>query len=493
METITKRSAVVDLGSNSVRLVVFESTGRHAVAIFNEKATLRLGKGLQSTGKLNPEGVNQALDVMARYHAIATAMHADPFEVLATAAVRDASNGPAFTDNLRRTMPGVPIRILSGEEEAAYSTAGILAGSPDADGTLADIGGGSLELVRLDAGRNTHAISLSLGALRLADRANHDLNQVRPIVEHDLAGVPWLATGAGRDLFLVGGAFRALARLHMAQTGYPLHIVHHYALPREEARAFAGTVPSLPKRAIERVPGLRRRADDLPYAAIVLRRLLRAIAPRRVVFSAHGLREGWFAERVACGQPDHDPFMSEQRQLGLLLCRDPGLSPALTIWTAPLFPVETTDERRLREAACWLADIGSHDHPEYRAEQSFDRILRQPGGALDHRTRAFLAAAVAIRYDAEPEIPYLDTARALLDQPTLTRAEQLGFALRLATMLSAGTPALLSGATLTRDDNRLTLTLRRNHGLIAGDSVYRRLERLALSLSLQPSMNVALS
>ncbi len=495
-----RRSAVVDLGSNSVRLVVFESSGRHAVPIFNEKATLRLGRGLQSTGRLNPDGVAQALDVMARYHAIARAMRAEPFEVLATAAVRDASNGTAFTRDLARIMPGVSIRILTGEEEAAYATAGLLAGLTDADGTLADIGGGSLELVRLDQGRNTHAVSLALGALRLADRAGHDIANARPVVEADLATVPWLASGAGRDLFLVGGAFRALARLHMAQSGYPLHIVHHYTLPREEARSFAGLVPNLPRRTIERVPGLRRRAEDLPYAATVLRRLLRAIAPRRVVFSALGLREGWFLDRVAQDLPNRetepdpapDPFLSEQREMGLLLGRDSGLPPALIAWTGALFAGETDDDRRAREAACWLADTGSHDHPEYRAEQSFNRILRQPGGALDHRTRAFLAATVAIRYEAEPDAPFLDVARALLDAAGLARAEQLGLSLRLATMLSAGTPDLLAGAELQRGEQKLTLTLRRGHGLIGGDSVYRRLERLAASLGLQASMDVAL-
>lgn len=492
-----RRSAVVDLGSNSVRLVVFESDGRVPVPIFNEKAVLRLGRGLQATGRLNPEGVSQALDVMARYHAVARAMRAEPFEVLATAAVRDAENGGDFLRDLERLMPGVPIRMLSGAEEAGYAAAGVLAGAPNADGSLADIGGGSLELVRLDSGRLAAARTLKLGVLRLADRAGGDPARARPIVEADLATISWLAAGAGRDLFLVGGAFRALARLHMAQTDYPLHIVHHYTLTREEARSFAGLVPDLPRRTIERVPGLRRRAEDLPYAAVVLRRLLRAIAPRRVVFSAHGLREGWFLDRVA-PPPDanaDDPLLAEARGLGRLLGRDPGLPDALAAWTAPLFEGESAEERRLRIAACALADTGSHDHPEYRAEQGFLRILRQPGSALDHRGRAFLATAVAIRYDAEPDDALLAAVRPLLDPATAHRAACLGFALRLAAMLSGGTPALLAGATLEPhgDVGRLVLTLRRGAGLMAGDSVMRRLERLAACIGLAPAMEVAVA
>ena len=199
------RSAVVDLGSNSVRLVVFEGVGRNPVAIFNERAVLRLGRGLQTTGRLNEDGVVAALTVMRRYAAISRAMGCQTLEVLATAAVRDASNGPAFVDGLRERMPGVVIRILSGEEEAALSAAGVLCGIPSANGILADIGGGSLEVVRVSQGRAGQAQTMPLGVIRLADRAEGDLVRARALAEQDLAGVPWLFQYPGRDLYLVGG------------------------------------------------------------------------------------------------------------------------------------------------------------------------------------------------------------------------------------------------------------------------------------------------
>src|SRR4051794_24729687 len=200
------RCAVVDLGSNSVRLVVYEGRCRNPVAIFNEKAVLRLGRGLQSTGRLNEEGMGQALTVMHRYHVVARAMGAHPFEVLATAAVRDARNGPDFVARLRSRLPDVPIRILSGLEEAEYSAMGVLCGIPSADGILADIGGGSLELVRLDRGTRGVSHTLSLGAIRLAERAGGDPVLARAIADAELAMVPWLAEGTDRDLYLVGGA-----------------------------------------------------------------------------------------------------------------------------------------------------------------------------------------------------------------------------------------------------------------------------------------------
>ncbi|MDQ2802795.1 MAG: Ppx/GppA family phosphatase, partial [Pseudomonadota bacterium] len=212
------RSAVVDLGSNSVRLVVYEGRCRNPVPIFNEKAVLRLGKGLQATGRLNEAGVAQALTILHRYHAVARAVDADPFEVLATAAVRDAENGREFVAALQARMPGVAIRVLSGPEEAEFSTLGVLCGIPEADGVLADIGGGSLEMVRLGQGGAGAAQTLRLGVIRLAERSGGDMVRARAVAEADLATVPWLAEGEGRDLYLVGGAWRAIARTHMAQT-----------------------------------------------------------------------------------------------------------------------------------------------------------------------------------------------------------------------------------------------------------------------------------
>lgn len=486
------RCAVVDLGSNSVRLVVYEGLSRNPVEIFNEKAVLRLGRGLQATGRLNEDGVAQAMTVMNRYYEVARAMGASPFEVLATAAVREATNGPEFVAELEARMPGVPIRILSGEEEAAFSAAGMMCGIPAAEGILADIGGGSLEVVRLSNGQAANARTLPLGVIRLAERSGADMVKARATAEADLGAVDWLAQGNGQDLYAVGGAFRALARIHIAQTGYPLNIVHHYIVGREEARDLAGMISGSQRKVLERMPGVpRRRVEDLPFAALVLRRLLRATGARRVVFSANGLREGWFMQQLPGAARAEDPVLSSGRELARLLARDAGLPPALIKWTAPLFPDESPAARHLREAACWISDIGSHDHPEYRAEQAFLRVLRQPGVALDHHARAFLGLSVALRYEAEPDAAFLRPARMLLDAESAARAEMIGIALRLAYTLSAGTHALLAGTSLHPRDGRLVLRLAEANGVFAGESVLRRLDRLAVAAGLQAGTELA--
>ena len=480
------RCAVVDLGSNSVRLVVYRGRSRNPHVIFNEKAVLRLGRGLQESGRLNEQGVEQAITVLDRYHAVARAMGADPFEVLATAAVRDATNGPAFVDALRARLPGVPIHVLSGAEEAACSADGLLCGIPRADGVLADIGGGSLELVRLDCGVARAARTLRLGVIRLAERSGNDPVRARALAEDDLGGVEWLGEASGGDLYLVGGAWRALARIHMAQTGYPLNMVHHYIVGRDEARDLAGVIAAASRRALERLPGVsRRRIDDLPYAAVVLRRLLRATGVRRVVFSANGMREGWYMRRMPQDIRAQDPLLAAGQDYAARLGRDPALPPALIEWTAPLFARETDDARRLRHAACWMSDIGANDHPEFRPEQAFWRVLRQPGVGLDHHARAFLALAVAVRYEADADAAFLHSARLLLDMSSGARAEMLGIALRLAYTLSAGTPDLLAGTSLAVAGDRLVLRLQENTGVFAGESVLRRLDRLAGAMGLE--------
>jgi exopolyphosphatase/guanosine-5'-triphosphate,3'-diphosphate pyrophosphatase len=233
-----------------------------------------------------------------------------------------------------------------------------------------------------------------------------------------------------------------------------------------------------------------KRIADLPFAALVLRRLLRATNARRVIFSANGLREGWYARLLDTAERKRDPLLSAAREMSLRFGRDHTMPPALFAWTAPLFEDETPLATALREAACWVSDIGSHDHPDYRAEHAFYRVLRQPGVGFDHHGRAFLALAAALRYEAEAEAPFLPSARLLLDVGALRRAEILGAAFRLAYTLSGGTPVLLAGTAFERRGGRLVLRLLEGSGVFAGESVLRRLETLAAALGVESSVQL---
>ncbi|MCE2576478.1 Ppx/GppA family phosphatase [Komagataeibacter sp. FNDCR2] len=480
-----RRSAVIDLGSNSVRLVVFDGISRNPMPIFNEKVVLRLGRGLNATGHLNEEAVPLAMEVMARFNAIARGMEASPFEVLATAAVRDATNGPEFVAGLKSRLPGVPIRILSGEEEADYSATGVLCGIPDANGLVADIGGGSLELIRLENGRKLNACTLPLGVIRLNERAGGDLARARALTDEDLARVGWLDDVRGQDLYLVGGAFRALARMQIVRTGYPLNIVHLYRLNPDTAREMADWIVGAGKRSLERLPGVpRKRLEDAPFAATVLRRLMRRTQSVGLVFCVDGLREGWYMRNVAASVAGNDAQEAVAREMCGMLGRSMTLPVRLADWTAPLFPDEGQVARQLRAVACWLSDVGAHDHPEYRAEQTYLRILRMQGVGFTHQARAFLSLTLAVRYGADLSVAYLQPSRQLLDQVQFARAVALGQALRLAYTVSGGTEALLDGTRLECEGGTVSLHFAPGRDVVQGESVRRRLERLGGALGM---------
>jgi len=362
----------------------------------------------------------------------------------------------------------------------------LLCGIPEADGLLADIGGGSLELVRLDAGRRGAALTLPLGVIRLAEQSGGDPSTARLIAEGAFRSIGWLNEVHDRDLYLVGGAWRALARIDMARTDYSLRMVHHYEIGRDQARELCTRILGASSRELAQMAGIsRRRVEDLPFAAVVLRRLLRMSGARRVVFSASGLREGWLMRLVPPEVRAQDSLLAAGQDLAALYGRDPTLPPALLVWTAPLFPNEAPAMARLREAACWMSDVGSHDHPEFRPEQAFLRILRQPGIGLDHPARAYLALTIALRYEADAAAPFLTPVRRLLDPMTAKRAEILGMALRLAYTLSAGTPDLLAGTKLRVEGRRMVLSLHEDAGVFAGEAIVRRLTRLAQALDLE--------
>ena len=446
-----------------------------------------MGRGLQATGRLNEEGVGQALTVMHRYHAVARAMGADPFEVLATAAVRDAVNGPAFVDALRSRLPGVPIHVLSGVEEAAYSADGMLCGIPAADGVLADIGGGSLEVVRLVDGTRGPSQTLRLGVIRLAERSGGDPIRARAIAEEDLQTVPWLEQTAGSDLYLVGGAWRALARIHMAQTGYPLNMVHHYTIGREEARDLTGLISTAPRKVLERLPGApRRRIDDLPFAAVALRRLLRVTGVRRVVFSASGLREGWFMRRMPQEIQEQDPLLSAAWELAARHGRDPSLPPALVDWTQPLVPARDggcRDGCGRRCAGCRIsaATIIRNSAPNRPScgccgSQAWDWITMREH-SWPWLSRCDMRRSRMRRFCARRACCWTST------QPTGRR--RWGSRCGWLTRCRPERRICCWGHGCRSKGSRLVLRLRENSGVFAGESVIRRLERLAQAFGLQ--------
>jgi exopolyphosphatase / guanosine-5'-triphosphate,3'-diphosphate pyrophosphatase len=487
----TELIGVIDLGSNSLRLVVFERLGSALLPLFNEKVMCGLGRGLGSTGRLNSDAIDLALVNLRRFVAFARAIGVDHLAILATAAVRDASDGEAFAAEVERQCC-VPVRIIDGAEEARLSAAGVLAGIPNADGIVADLGGGSIELVRVrpitepfsdsDAGQISGGISLPLGPLRL-DVPGGDINVLSATIERALADVLLLREKSIRNLYLVGGAARAIARLHMEHTQYSLHIVHQYTLTRREVENFLDIIGRQSRKSLDRIKTIsRKRLEYVPLAALVLRKLVTAAAPQRVVFSALGLREGFAHQFLSAEDRRSDPLMAAFVAVGRRQSRFRLDGDRIQEWTAPLFPNLSDAERLRHRGACWLSDLAWAEHPDYRAAQAFTRSLTLPFAGSTHQDRAFVAAALHARYGGVAQDPVKEPVRQLLDSRAMQEARTLGLALRLAYTLCAGTIELLQDFVLAQTDGTLALAVRPGSSLFVGEAVQRRLEAVARSI-----------
>lgn len=482
----TREAAVLDVGSNSVRLVVYGLQGRAIWTGYNEKVLAGLGREVATTDQLSPEGVAEAIDTLKRLAVLMQSLPLSERHIVATAAVREAEDGAAFCDRVAAET-GLKIRILSGEEEARYAALGVIAGNPGAEGIVADLGGSSLELTPVADGRPGTGVTLPLGPFAM-EGVRGDPNAV---IDERLQR----ARGFQADtLHAVGGAWRSLALLHMRQQRLGLEIVHQYEMSASEVDGMAELLGRQSRNSLEKLWRTNKaRALTLPHAARVLSRLCRAMKARTVSFSAYGLREGLLLESMPEAVRLRDPLLEGCRALGDRESLEHGLDRVIVAWLTPLLgPLKPyfSSERDpvMLAAGAALADVGSRLHPDHRATVAFEQVLRAPVAGLVHAERAFLASAIYARYGGQgaPEAKLVDR---LLGPEGLERARIHGLGLRLASDLSARSSALLATTRLNAAEGDLVLTVDHHHAdLLRGDKVRKRLGALAQALGLTARM-----
>lgn len=476
-----------------MRLVVYEGLTRSPTPIFNEKVLAGLGREVQSTGLLASDAVTQALLALKRFRALCDTLKVERVFGIATAACRDARNGPGFIEEAER-LCRVKIDVLSGRREAEMAALGVMSGIHRPSGLVADLGGGSLELVAIHGERLRRGITLPLGGLALQDASKKSIKKADKIVTDALQGVKAGAIGKGNSLYAVGGAWRALARLHMAQTGYPLHVMHGYRMRAKDVIEFCELVRRVNADTLSQIDVVAdARRPLLAYAALVLEHLVRRTKPADVVISALGVREGLLYSMLKVREQRKDALIDAARNLNLLRSRSPLHGEELLTWTDRFFASsgieETDEERRLRHAACLVADIGWRTHPDYRGEQSLNIIAHASFVALDHPARAYLALAIYFRHvgighddELSPRLRELASTR-LLDH-----ARILGAAMRVAYMISASMPGVLPQTPLRVERERLVLRMRGKYAALAGDRVFNRLRTLARLIGREPHL-----
>ncbi len=486
-----KPVSVVDIGSNSVRLVVYDGPNRSPAPIYNEKILAGLGRGVATTGELSGEGVTRALAALARFRRLNEQIGARKVYPLATAAARDAANGPAFISAAGEAL-GHDIHVLTGEEEAHYAACGLLAGIPEADGVAGDLGGGSLELVSIKQGKIKTGVTLPLGPLRLMDISGGQMTTAAEIIEEAFANAPVLKKLEGRAFYAVGGAWRNLARIHMTRTGYPLRVIQQYAIPRHEALLLTEEVSRMTPADIRQAGDVsERRAETLPLASLVLNRLLAMSGARNLVFSVLGVREGVLYANLPKKKRKADPLLSATWDFARRYSRSPAHELELCEWSGHLCGpngIECTRRwTRLRLAAAMLADIGWRAHPDYRGSRAFTLVSQANFTSIDHYSRAFLALCVYFRYQGVFTAPPAEIA-ALVDDKAIHRARVMAGLFRLAYMLSAAMPGALPNIPLEMDEETVTLRLSGEYAALKGETVEKRLAQLARALSRQPRL-----
>lgn len=476
--------AVIDIGSNSVRLVVYERIARAPIALFNEKSLCALGKSLAATGRLGREEMDCALRALRRFAHIAQALHAHEVEYVATEAVRRAANGAEFLVEAERVTGG-KVTVLSGYDEAHTAAMGVAYSFWRPDGVVGDLGGGSVDLSFVTPeGPQAPYGSLPLGTLPVTRLVANDRDAAARTIDERLAGVSWLAGAArGKRFYVVGGGWRALARIRLAITDTPLKLVHDYALSGEEAMKLGRSLVALDRNELMTVPGMpTRRLETVPAAALLFERVVRVLEPEQVVFSAFGLREGRVFLRLTPEELAEDPLIAACHEFGRARTRLPELGAALARWTEPLFKDEPVERSRIRRAACEVSDSGWREHPAFRARESFYRLAQYPFIGLNHAERAFIAYAVFLRYEGSPEDLFIRPILSLLPEPDRRRAELLGTALQLAYRLSAAVPDLLAASRLEVVDDELVLHLPKGDIAPSEDILKPRLRNVARAL-----------
>ena len=473
--------AVIDIGSNSVRLVIYAGPARAPLATFNEKVTAGLGRDVGATGQMGEEARARALIAVARFVAVADAAGVERPHVVATAAVREAEDGPLFAEAVRALGPG--LRVLSGGQEARMAALGVVAGLPDADGVVADLGGGSLELVRVADGEAGVGVSLPLGVLRMGAMATDKRRKLATAVGQGLKAGDW-PKGEGRPtLYLVGGSFRSLASLDLAWRGRTAPALHGLAIASERAGELRRRLERLSPEAIGSLPRVSAtRRPQMPAAAAMLDALVQELRPVRLVVSATGLREGVLFDALTPAERAADPLIEAVRFEAAIaaLGRGPETGAAIDRWIAPVFD-DAPALARLRLAAAHLAGTGWRANPSFRAERAAETAFHGNWIGVDAKGRAMMAAAMDACFGGGSGLGA--QLSEWCDAPALARAREWGLALRLAQRFSGGAAAMLEAGRLVRTAGRLELRV--TGDAPAGEVVERRLRQLAGALGVE--------
>ena len=458
-------------------MVVFEGGRRCPAVVFNEKVLCGLGEELSQTGRLAPQGVERAIRELKRFVLLASGLRVGSMAGVATAAVREAEDGAQFAKRVRKET-NIHLEIASGADEARLAAQGVLFGDPDARGLVVDLGGASMELCPVRGGKPGKGVTTPLGPQRLGDISNPE--KARKTIEKALAPHRARYKSAGKRLYLVGGAWRALGKIQLERTGHPLPILHEFKFDAEAARRLTWHVQSSTPEEVAATPGVpSARVGTLPHAALLLDALLDQFQPEEVLISGFGLREGVCFENLAEEVRGEDPLISTCVGQEYTRARAPGFGRELARWmTAAVEPADAVEKKLIRATAS-LVDVSWRAHPEFRATACLEVVSRVNVSGAGHAGRAFMAAMLLCRYKGGRKAMTSEPAIGLLSEEQIQRAVTLGALMRLGCTIAGATPGYLSYCPLSLSEGTLSLRPSRRARAVIGEEVEKRLAQAA--------------
>jgi exopolyphosphatase/guanosine-5'-triphosphate,3'-diphosphate pyrophosphatase len=474
------RIGIIDIGSNSIRLVIYSGIKRTPQPLYNEKVFCALGKGLEITGKLNPEGVKLAYASIARLLTIARLMDVVELKILATAAIRDAKDGRTFVETVADKYQ-VNITVISGKREARLAAAGVMSSFYEPDGLVGDMGGGSIELIRLKDHSTFDQDTLPIGPLRMIDATSGNKVKMQKLITKRLNEITWLAKTKASVFYAIGGSFRALAHIHMEQSSYPLHVLHHYSAKRSEILKLCKHIIPLSEAQISKLPGMApRRVSSMAPAAMVMQQVLEQSGAGHVIFSTSGIREGYLYEKLSPYLRAEDPLTSSAMQLMQKPSHAHAYAKELFAWAAALFPKEPPALKRLRLAVSILSEIADLMHPEYRADWAFHHVLQSSLTGADHREKVMIALALYHRYKTKLKDEF--SVLSLISPADRDWAKLVGTSAHLAYHLSGGMSGNLAFTKLSIKKSALHLYLSSDVEDLMSDAIRKRIDGLGEAL-----------
>lgn len=472
--------AVIDIGSNSVRLVIYDSLQRVQIPLFNEKILCGLAEGMEIKGLLSKTGVQQAKASFARFMHLCKLMEISHIFSFATSAVRDASDGKEFVNYLQKTH-NVKIDVISGQEEAKYASLGAISTLNNANGIIGDLGGGSLELASVKNKEYKNCDSLPLGPLRVNGDKNLSRSELIEYIDYQLSKTFLNQIPPEQNFYPIGGAFRTLAKIHMDKKKYPLKVIHNY---KASASSFVNTLEVISRmQALEfkKVEGVSsiKRAKHLPYAALISSRIINYAKIKNVIFCAYGVREGILYDKLQKNIKKSDPLICESIKISQRGTQSENYAQTLYQWLLPLFRNIKPEHERLVLAVCYLSDISCFENAGYRGELAYKRVLDSSLVGISHKQRMFMAVALYQRYNYSLKNLNLKKMKSLINEKSLERAQKLGLIIRLARSLSSSCEHVLDKTTINIKSKKLILKIDRQYSNLVGEAQEKRLRQLA--------------